>query len=80
MSCGIIRGCAAIKINIKFNVVCIQIVPHCGTKRGNTVSNTVRRSHLDSRKDSTLVNLAVDLCTLLKAKLSQQYFSLHGQL
>ena len=34
ITCGTIRGCAIIKINTKFNVVCIQIVPHCGTNRG----------------------------------------------
>ena len=43
LSCGIIRGCVTIKINIEFSVVCIGIVPHCGTNRGCGINrgNTV---------------------------------------
>ena len=43
MACGIIRGCATIKTNTKFNVVCTRLVLHCGTNRGCGINrgNTV---------------------------------------
>jgi len=34
LACSIIQGCTTIKLNTKFNAVCTQIVPYCGTNQG----------------------------------------------
>ena len=41
--CGIIRGCATIKMNTRINVVYTRLVPHCATNRGCDINrgNTV---------------------------------------
>jgi len=67
--CGIIWRCTTIKINTQFNVVCTQIVPHCGTNwgcginQGNTHVASVKNRMSCAYKEINLLNT---LCTISK--------------